>query len=348
MKNYMLDLQLFASTNPIHTVDPNVQTTGTSTLSVEAKEFYTKDLLRLAQANCVYVQLGGKQSIPRNGGKTVEWRQMSAFPKALTPLTEGVTPNGVPVVVAKINRTLQEFGAYSTLTDILDLTSIDPMVVEVTARHAQSMALTLDTIVKNELAKCANVLRAGDAASKGVIDDSATYKLTPQLIAKAVTFLKQRNAPKIDGSYVAVIHPSVAYDIMTSPDWIDIRKYRNSVNIFNGEIGKLYGVRFIESTEARIASDGASFTDSDGTKKHAVYDCFFLGKDAFKVIDVGGAGAEVIVKEKGSAGTNDPLNRRSTVGWKIPMFGAKVTIPDYIVRVECGSSFGKTDAQNIQ
>lgn len=339
MKNYIFDLQRFANTN--------MQTTATTSLAPEMKEFYDKTLIVKAQADLVYSRLGDKQSIPKNGGKTIEWRRFSPFPKATTPLSEGVTPDGVPIEVTKINKTLQEFGAYTMVTDILDLTAIDDVIVEVTANHARSMAMTLDTIVKNELATCPHVIRAGKAASKTLIDDTDTFKLTPTLVAEAVTLLKKHNAPKYDGSYVAVIHPSVAFDLMTSDAWIDVRKYSNATNIFNGEIGKLYGVRFIESTEARITNEGVSISGDGAIKKHAVYDCYFLGKNAFKVLDVGGAGAEIIVKDAGSSGTEDPLNQRSTIGWKIPMFGAKVTIPEYIVRVECGSSFGKVDAANI-
>lgn len=329
------NLQLFAEPNL------NTQTTGTSELSAEMKTFYSKDLIELATANLVHAQFGDKVSIPKNGGKTIEFRQFSAFPKATTPLQEGVTPNGVPIKVTSITKTLEEFGAYTAVSDILDMTAIDPVVVEVTARHADSMGLTLDTIVRNELNTGTNVIYADKGGTEVTSRSLLTkdHKLTPKIIAKAVTFLKKQNAPKFEGSYVCIIHPSVSFDLMTDENWIDVQKYQNSTNIFNGELGKLYGVRFVESTEAAI------FTDSNGGASGcAVYSCLFMGKGAYKVIDVGGSGASIIVKGKGSAGTSDPLDQRSTIGWKIPMFGAKITIPQYLVRVECGSSFSDVDA----
>ncbi|MGN1419216.1 MAG: N4-gp56 family major capsid protein [Acutalibacteraceae bacterium] len=331
----ILDLQIFAEPNL------NVQTTGTSTLSDEMKTFYSKDLIELATANLVHAQFGEKMSIPKNGGKTVEFRQFSAFPKATTPLTEGVTPAGVPVKVTSINKTLEEFGAYTAVTDILEMTTIDPIIVEITSKHADSMGLTLDTIVRNELNTGTNVIYAPNGSTEVTSRANLTgdCKMNMKLIAKAVTFLKKQNAPKFDGSYVGIIHPSVSYDIMTDENWIDVQKYSNATNIFEGEIGKLYGVRFVESTEAAV------FTGSEGGKNgQAVYSCLFVGKGAYKVIDVGGSGAQIIVKGKGSAGTSDPLDQRSTIGWKIPMFGAKIVIPEYLVRVECGSSFSIIDA----
>lgn len=334
MKNFInFDLQLFA--------ELNTQTTGTSALSAEMKTFYSKDLIELAQANLVHAQFGEKLSVPKNGGKTVEFRQFSAFPKATTPLTEGVTPDGVPVKVTSITKTLEEFGAYTAVTDILELTTIDPMIVEITAKHADSMGLTLDTIVRNELNTGTNVIYASNGSTEVTSRAKLTKdcKLTAEVIAKAATFLKKQNAPKIDGSYICIIHPSVSFDLVTSDGWIDVQKYSNASNIFEGEIGKLYGVRFVETTEAAV------FTGSSGGENgQAVYSCLFLGKGAYKVIDVGGSGASIIVKAKGSAGTADPLDQRSTIGWKIPLFGAKITIPEYIVRVECGSSFSIIDA----
>lgn len=337
MNKYNFDLQLFAEVNA------NVQTTGSSDLTAEMKTFYSKLLIERAKANLVHAQFGEKESIPKHGGKTIEWREFSAFPKATTALTEGVTPAGVPLKVTSVTQTLSEFGAYTTISDLLELTAIDDVVVETTSKHGDSMGLTLDTIVRNELNTATHVIYAPNASGTVPATRSAitsANKMTVTTVAKAVTLLKKHNAPKIDGSYICIIHPSVAYDIMTDSNWIDIQKYSNTEKIYEGEIGKLYGVRFIESTEA------AMFTGSSkgGANGQAVYSCLFIGKGAYKVIDVENSGAQVIVKGKGSAGSADPLDQRSTVGWKIPLFGAKIVIPDYICRVECGSTFSIEDA----
>lgn len=334
MKKLNINIQLFANAN--------VQTTGASSLTSEMKTFYSKLLIERAKANLVHAQFGDKESIPKNGGKTIEWREFSAFPKATTALTEGVTPDGVPLKVTAITKTLEEFGAYTTISDILELTAIDNVIAETTGRHGDSMGQTLDTIVRNELNLATHVIYAENESGSAPATRSEitrANKLTVKTVAKAATLLKKHNAPKINGSYICIIHPSVSHDIMTSDAWIDVQKYANADKIYEGEIGKLYGVRFIESTEA------AMFTGASGGQNgQAVYSCVFVGKGAYKVIDVENSGAQVIVKGKGSGGTDDPLDQRSTVGWKIPLFGAKIVIPDYICRVECGSSFSIEDA----
>lgn len=346
MKEYILmDLQLFAMNVQTTTATPPTSDGNggyANGLSDEMKTYYNKTLIERAKPKLVHAQFGEKVSIPPNGGKTIEFREFSAFPKATTPLTEGVTPDGVPLEVTAITKTLAQFGAYTAVSDTLELTAIDNIIVETTGRHADSMGLTLDTITRNELNTATHVIYAPTSLGVEVSQRSGLTgdcKLTLNLIAKAVTELKKANAPKFDGSYVGIIHPSVSYDLMTHKDWIDVNKYANVGAIFDGEIGKLFGVRFVETTEA------AYFKGSDGgTNGEAVYSCLFIGKGAYKVIDVASAGARIIVKPKGSAGTADPLDQRSTIGWKIPLYGAKIVINDYIVRVECGSTFSIVDA----
>lgn len=329
-----IDLQLFANAN--------TQTTQSSGLTAEMKTLYAKELIRVAGPLLIHAQFGETFSVSEGSGKTVEFRRWSSFAKATTPLTEGVTPDGVPVVVTTLPKTLEQFGNYTTVSDVLDMTAIDPVIVEVTDKHGENMGLTLDTIVRNELNSGTNVMYAPTSAgveviSRGNITDDC--KLTPNLIARAATFLKKMNAPKIDGSYVAIIHPSVSLDLMTSDQWIDVQKYQSAGNIFNGEIGKLYGVRFVETTEAAV------YVGSNGGKNGmAVYSCIFLGKGAYKVLDLASNKPKIIVKPHGSAGASDPLDQRATIGWKAPLYGAKITIPEYILRVEVGSSMSKEDA----
>lgn len=341
--DFKLDLQLFANANVQTTL---LETTGND-LSPQMKTTYSKYLIERALPQLVHAQFGEKEALPKNGGKQIEWREWSALPKATTALTEGVTPDGVPVNVTTITQTQQEFGAYTTYSDTLELTAIDDVIVQITGKHADSMALTLDTIVRDQINLGTHVIYAPKGSGTAVSQRSgidATCKITPTLIAKAATHLKKMNAPKIDGSYIAIVHPSVAFDLMTCEGWIDIQKYSSVTNIFDGEIGKLYNVRFVESTEAKIWKDGAAIGNTEA--KNAVYSCLFFGKGAYKTLDVANLGAEIIVKAKGSSGAADPLNQRGTIGWKIPMFGAKIVIEDYLVRVECGSTFSEEDQAN--
>ena len=161
-------------------------------------------------------------------------------------------------------------------------------------------------------------------------------RLTPDMVNKAVTWLKKCKAPKINGKYVAIIHPSVAYDLRSAPEWIEAHKYAATPEIFNGEIGELHGVRFVETTNAKI-------TKNPDTDLKGIYDTVFLGKDAYGIIDPEGGSMEMIIKNKGEAG--GPLEQYSTAGYKFED-ATKILYPERMVRVLSCSTFSEIDEEN--
>jgi N4-gp56 family major capsid protein len=310
-----INLQLFAELNTNVTTD--------SGLSVENKIHYDMTLIDEASPNLIHDQFGQKRPIPKNGGKKIEFRKFASLPKALTPLTEGVTPDGKKLSASSIEAEVSQYGDYVTLSDILDLTTIDPVVVEATKVVGRQAGLTLDTITRNILHSGTNVFYAPKADGTAVTSRSAldaTCKLTVDLVRRVVAFLKKNNAPKINGDYIAIIHPYAAYDLMSDDDWKYPHQYQDTSNIYEGEIGKIAGVRFVETSEAKVYEDG-------------VLGSLFIAEGAYGTTEITGGGLETIIKQLGSAGSADPLNQRSTVGWKATKT-AEILVDAYMVRVE--------------
>ena len=330
----------------LHRFDLNVQTTlkntvGSNDLSPEMKTFYDKALLRFARPNLVHDQFAQKRNIPKNGGKTIEFRRYSQLPKALTALTEGVTPDGQNLNVTTVTATVAQYGGYITLSDVLLLTAIDNNLMEAIELLGDQAGRTLDTITREVLVAGTNVIYSGGKSARTGITTSD--KLTVMDIKKAVRELKVGLAKKIDGYYVAIIHPDTAFDIMNDDEWINASEYAGSTQIFEGEIGKLYGVRFVESTEAKIwAKAGAPITQG-GTDKISVYATLVMGANAYGTTAPEGGGLESIVKQLGSGGTADPLNQRATAGWKA-MKTAEILYNDYLVRIESASTYSSASA----
>lgn len=394
-----LNLQLFAT-----------ETTGT--LTAEMKKFYDKDLITMAEPNLVHNQFGQKRPIPKNEGKTVNFRKFSSLPKATKALTEGVTPDGSNLTVTAVEATVSQYGDYVKQSDLLELTSVDNTILEATKLLGGQAGRTLDTVTRNEIAGCLNVLYANGSYRETL---TSADKITLDKVFEAAAILKNNNAPTIDGSYIGIIHPYVAYDLMmaakTAGTWVDVQKYSNPEAIYNGEIGKIGGVRFVETSEAKywygadLASDSRTLTASAaasastsvsfdggtvaadaligryviiGTTKAkvidnttssltldkavtcadnaviypgegasdggAVFATVILGADAYGVTEVEGGGLETIVKQRGYG--DDPLNQRSSVGWKATAV-AKRLVEEYMVRIESYSSFSlKVTAEN--
>ena len=315
---HMMDLQLFA--------EPNTQTTLTGDLSPEMKVFYSDYLIDNATPKLVHDQFGQKHPIPKNGGKTIEFRKFSPLPKALTPLTEGVTPDGQSLTVTTIEATVAQYGNYVTLSDVLMLTAIDPMLVQATKLLGNQAGATLDTITREVLNAGTNVQYAGGVTSRGAV----AAKLTVDEIKRAVRALKTQNADKIGDSYVAIIHPDCTYDLQSDPEWQRVKDYDPS-DWYEGEIGRIHGVRFVETTEAKV-------WEKAGSDSKTVYSTLVLADNAYGVTEITGGGLEHIVKQLGSSGTADPLNQRATAGWKA-IKTAERLVEQFMVRIESISSF---------
>lgn len=423
----LFNLQLFAAGEVINSTNglmENGAVTDSNTLSAEMKTFYDKTLIALASANLVHEQFGQKRPIPANNGKTIQFRKFSRLPKALKAITEGITPAGNKLSVSGVTCTVDQYGDYIEQTDMLELTAVDNTIVEATKELAGQAGLTLDTVVRNEIVGGTNVCYApavdGDAVTEITSRKDITDKcrLRVKDVFRAAAELKAMNAPKFGNSYVAIIHPYVAYDLMqdAGEQWIGIQKYADPQTILRGEVGTLAGVRFVESTEAKIygpaeISEGfsrlhvkteissstseiavretladavfaepvavyvngventvtaitnkngasvlmlgsaVSSLDADsivcgiggGKDGSAVFCTLFLGENAYGVTDIEGGGLEHIVKQRGYG--NDPLNQRSSVGWKATKV-AKRLIEEYILRFESGSEFSATAENN--
>lgn len=268
--NTNFDLQIFGAGEAVNGTEAYVNANEGTTnkynaaepgLSAEMKTFYDKTLIELASPNLVFDQLGQKRPIPAGAGKSIEFRRFNSLPKALKPITEGVTPTGSKLTVTPVTAYVDQYGDYVELTDMLELTSVDPVVVEATRQLADQAGRTVDTVVRNQIMGGTNVYYCPEVDEEGNEtevtarhDITEDCKLRVKDVFKAAAQLKAMNAPTIDGSYVAVIHPYVAYDLMqdAAGQWLDIQKYASPENILNGEIGTLGGVRFVQSSEAKI------------------------------------------------------------------------------------------------
>lgn len=339
-KTMKLDLQMFATAST-----QNQNTTGASGMSAEMKTFYEKRLIDQAEPALVHDQFGDPYPIPANGGKNIEFRKYDSLPKATTPLTEGVTPDGQTMNVSTVTAEVKQYGGWVPITDTLQLTAIDNNIVQATKIIASQAGRTLDTIVRDVLAGGTNVIYApkiGEGGAETAVTSRATLdatcQLTSDLIARAATQLKAMNADPIGTSFVGIIHPYVAYDLRRDPDWIDVHKYAQPDEIYNGEIGTLHGVRFVETSEAKI------WKGTGCPAGLAVFSTLILGAHAYGSTEIEGGGLEHIVKQLGYG--DDPLNQRASVGWKAHKTAERL-VEQYMVRIEsCSARYSATAEAN--
>ena len=266
MKNFNIDLQLFGAgervlgtEGEINTKNGNVtEYEDGSGLSPEMKTYYSDYLIDNAEPALVHDRFAQKHAIPAGNGKTVQFRKYDPLPKLTDPIAEGVTPSGQTINMGIVNATVAQYGGYVELTDLLLMTAIDNNLCMATKLLGSQAGRTLDTISREVLVGGTNVqygegkVSSRDQIAGGKANADANCYLTVDAVRRAVRFLKNQNAEKIDGAYVAIVHPDCAYDLMSDPNWRYPHQYTDPSAIFEGEIGKIEGVRFIESTEAKI------------------------------------------------------------------------------------------------
>ena len=338
------DLQMFA--------DASAQlqnTTSTTGMKLEIKTYYERRLIELAEPKLVHDQFGDSYPIPQNNGKSIEFRKYDSLPKATTALTEGVTPEGQTMTVTAITSEVKQYGGWVPVTDVLQLAALDNNIVQATKLLASQAGRTLDTLVRDVLVGGTNVIYAPKTATGGATTAvtarnamDATSVLTPDLFFQAAAVLSAMNADTIGDSYVAIIHPYAAYDLKRNEEWIDVHKYADPEAIYNGEIGKLGNIRFVETSEAKIWKDSTCPSDG-GSGNLAVFATMVLGAHAYASTELEGGGLEHIVKQLGYG--DDPLNQRASVGWKA-IKTAERLVEQYMVRIESVSAYSKTATAN--
>lgn len=310
---------------------PNTQTI--TTLTVENQTFYDRALLERLLPELHFYNDGKKKKVPKGKGTKIEWRKFASLAIPEQALTEGTTPNGSSLSITSLVAELSQYGDFVEISDVLDMQSKDPVITETSQLLGEQAALLVDTKIRDVVTAGTNVRFVGGKTGRSEL--TAADVLTGEEVKKAVRDLRKNNAkPFADGYFHAVISPEQAYDLMSDTadgGWIDANKYTDNKKLLKGEIGEYAGVRFMTSSNTATGT-GAS----DATVHLGV----IYGKDSYGVPEIGEGSAakpSIIVKAQGSAGTADPLNQRSTIGWK-NFFESKILEQNAIVRIETGIS----------
>ena len=337
-----IDLGLFGLDVQTPEAALNVNTSGVNQaagtvsggLSPQMRAMYLRRMLEIAKPKLYYNQFGQKTTIEKRGGYQAQWRRYSKLPKAITPLVEGVTPSGGTLSVTEVRATVRQYGAYVSLSDYSDLTAIDNNIAGASELCGAQAGETLDTITRDVLCATTSV-QYGDGKKASDANLTVSDVLSVNAIMAAVRTLRRNSAEKIGDSFVAIIHPDCSMDIMNDARWQSVKDY-DSKDFYEGEIGKIGGVRFVESPEAKV--EGSSETGGV-----AIYHTLIFGANAYGTVDIDGGQLEHIFKGFGSGGTSDPLDQRATVGWKAS-HAAAVLCPEWLVDVHTASSLNPADS----
>ena len=312
---------------------------GTAGMTNSMKQLYARALLERAKPNFVHMGYGRKDGIPRNGGRSIEWRRYERPSAATTALTEGTPPAETQLTVSNVQATVNQYGAFTRHSEALSLQNFDPYIGSVTEMYAEHLADTLDIVTRNVLIAGTTVQIASTVASRGAVGGTTAHRITFAEVRESLATLESNDAkPVVDNKFIGIIHPYTKHDLFGDSDIIN--SFQNAYTrgpdnpLASGEIGDFYGIRWLIPSNARVfGSQGASGGD--------VYATLIMGRGYYGEVDyeAGELGQRVIVKAIGSAGGMDPLDQMGTAGWKAALAVARLN-ENFAVRIEHTASLG--------
>src|SRR3990167_7047189 len=304
-------------------------------ISAEVNNFYDRALLEKAIPAFIHNRFAQVRDIPANSGTNViKFRRYGLLTATTTALSEGVTPSGSQLSVTDLTATTAQYGDYVTLTDVVLMETYDPILTETADVLGEQVGDSLDLLCRAVLVAGASAQYASTATTVATV--GAAMKLDRAEVKEAVRTLKNNNAKPVTSminpstgynttplnrAFIGIVHPYTTYDLDDATGWIPVEKYPNKSDVMPDEVGSLAGVRFIETSNAYTTS---------GTLVTTVYGTLIFGQNAYAQTRISGESLKNIVKPLGSAGTADPLDQRTTSGWKAT-YVAKVLNANYIV-----------------
>jgi len=306
-------------------------------ISPRTAAYAVKNLLERAHPAMITELFGVPTTLPTNSTKSVKWRRYNALPKALTPLTEGVAPTGSALTATDVTLTLQQYGAYVPITDVILDTHEDPVLHELTTGVIpQQAAETIETIRLGALKSASNVFYAGGVASRATV--ASAFDLNTQ--RKIVRALARQNAKKVTkvvkasvniatepvaASFICIIHPDLVPTIRSLTGFVPTEKYAG-ITPWDMEIGKVEDVRYLVTTlntpYADAGATSSTMISTTGTNAD-VYPMLFFGADAFGIVALKGKFAADVLVNNPKAVKGDELAQYGSVGWKT-MQGAAI------------------------
>lgn len=322
--------------------------TDSPDLSDEMKDFYDRMLLERTVPNLHHLRFGSVKRIPVNSGRVIEWRKFEELNDGVlptTPLTEGELFTDLKSLkVTAITGVVDQYGDAVGFSDIVQTTTIDPLLAETTALLAEQSSQTIDRVTRDVLAAGGSIVYANTKTSRATIaatdnflemDGAGATQAGGSLadLRFIALTLELNRARRINGYWQAITHPRVMFDIQGTVEWREAQLYNMTSRIFDGSVGEMYGIKFWTTDVSTILADAGVGGVVD------VYQTLVFGENAFGTIRLAGHNLQTVYKPLGSAGTADALNQQATMGWKA-VFGTKVLYDEYYVRYEGTASTG--------
>jgi N4-gp56 family major capsid protein len=313
--------------------------------------FYENQLLYTAERQLVHMQLGQRnRMVPagENAYSTV-WTRYDNLGSRATAEAEGTATTAEGMSATQVTGTVAQYAGAVRLTDVLLRGAKDDLKKIAFQRLGYQAGKAIDDVVR-DVAAVGGTVRNASLASTTDVGYWSTIPQTAVLsvaeLRKASRSLMRNNALPVgesltpggkkgqaqnpQGLWIAVVSPDSVYDLQgdtATGAWVTANQYAGSERLFTGEVGKMYGTRFLQSRNAYVKNEGSTY-QSAITASGEIHASLIVGADYFGVTKF--QNLETFWKPLGSSGTADPTNKLATAAWKTT-FGARVLNSNFAV-----------------
>lgn len=285
--------------------DANTSTTGN--LTPEVATYYEKVFLARAKYELVMKEGAQKRTHATGQGRTVNFTRYNPLTVITSPLGEASNPVTCPINASTVSMTLSEYGLTTTHGKLLTLTSIDSGMKEKVELVGQNMGETLDQLVRTEL--------QNGTAYYGNNHDIASFTAGDTLdacdIRLMVRQLELNKAMKYkDGLFIGKTDPYSKYNLIGDSTWVNSKTYSDVKDLYAGEMGELYQVRWLLNKNVSSGTEAASTAASTVTRFYT----YVHGDNSFGVYDLAQDQPKLYVLPN-QVDSNSPVGRVSFVSW---------------------------------
>jgi len=257
---------------------PTAYSGSNSSLNQAIQTIWSKEILFQAMPILRFEQFAVKKTeLGVAPGLRVNFLRYKNFAVDPSPLTEGVRMTTNALTAEQIAITVAEHGYAVAVSELLLNASFDDVMASASRLLGRHMAQYLDVQARNTLSAATSAVfgydRSGITGGAFTNYDEGTaatsisaldgnHKLTTGAIKDAALTLAGKNIPRLGETYVQFVHPKQSRDLRSNPEFIEVTKYAAPGNFMLGEIGRLYDVVFIETTQVKKLAINASYTTS--------------------------------------------------------------------------------------
>lgn len=305
-------------------------TTTTTQVDPEVQLYFDNILLDRHQPYYPYGYFAQERRIPQKNSKNAIFRRFDNLADALTPLTEGISPAAEQVTKFDITAAVTQYGKVVELSDDILVTVQDQTANEVADMLAQNQASTYDILVRNML-----VATSAQVDCLNGVNGNAITEVTTTDLELAVDYLETNNGKKLSpnqegtnafgtapvwAAYWMIINSALRSDFKSLSNFLSTAQYPRQQSVLESELGSCDEVRIVKTSQGYV----------DTSVSPAVFSNILLAANAYGRISIDDQSMEMIIKPLGAG--QDPLNQRSTMGWK-GRLGAVILDDSWVVNL---------------